>query len=58
MYLLFATTFSENFLFIEGLSSPGILLATLAEDALNYNATANDGDERSATVTLSRSIHL
>lgn len=32
MYLLFATTFSENFLFIEGLSSPGVWLATLAED--------------------------
>lgn len=32
MYLLFATTFSENFLFIEGLASPGVWLATLAED--------------------------
>ena len=34
-------------------SSAQWLTATLAEDALNYNATANDGDERSATVTLS-----
>ncbi|MEW9122408.1 MAG: ferrous iron transport protein B [Thermotaleaceae bacterium] len=31
MYLLFATTFSENFLFIEGLLSPGMALAGLAE---------------------------
>ena len=31
MYLLFACTFSENFLFIEGLPSPGIWLAGLAE---------------------------
>jgi ferrous iron transport protein B len=33
MYLLFAITFSENFLLIEGLLSPGIWLATLAENA-------------------------
>ena len=32
MYLLFATTFSENFLFIEGLPSPGVWLAGLVED--------------------------
>ncbi|MGH0053420.1 MAG: ferrous iron transport protein B [Sphaerochaetaceae bacterium] len=32
MYLLFAATFSENFLFIEGLPSPGIALATLVEN--------------------------
>lgn len=31
MYLLFAFTFSENFLFINGLKSPGIWLASLAE---------------------------
>ncbi len=31
MYLMFACTFSENFLFIEGLPSPGIWLAGLAE---------------------------
>ncbi len=31
MYLLFAITFSENFLFIEGLLSPGMWLAGLAE---------------------------
>ncbi|MGB4406186.1 MAG: ferrous iron transport protein B [Sphaerochaeta sp.] len=29
MYLMFAATFSESFLFIEGLPSPGIALATL-----------------------------
>lgn len=32
MYLLFAITFSENFLFIEGLLGPGMWLAGLAED--------------------------
>lgn len=32
MYLMFATTFSENFLFIEGLLSPGMWLAGLAEN--------------------------
>jgi len=31
MYLLFACTFSENFLFMEGLPSPGIWLAGLVE---------------------------
>ncbi len=31
MYILFAFTFSENFLFIEGLPSPGVWLAGLAE---------------------------
>ena len=31
MYALFAMTFSENFLFISGLPSPGIALATLVE---------------------------
>lgn len=34
-------------------SSAQWLTATLTEDALNYNATANDGEERYATVTLS-----
>lgn len=34
-------------------SSAQWLTATLTEDALNYNATANGGDERSAEVTLS-----
>jgi ferrous iron transport protein B len=33
MYILFACTFSENFLFIEGLPSPGIWLAGLIEQA-------------------------
>lgn len=32
MYLLFACTFSENFLFIEGLPSPGVRLAGLVEE--------------------------
>lgn len=32
MYLLFSFTFSENFLFIEGLPSPGIWLAGLVEE--------------------------
>ena len=31
MYFLFAATFSENFLFIEGLPSPGIALTSLVE---------------------------
>lgn len=52
MYLLFACTFSENFLFIEGLPSPGQWLAGVVEtgwgaltDALNNlltNAGASD----------------
>lgn len=33
MYLLFACTFSENFLFIPGLKSPGVWLAWLVEEA-------------------------
>ncbi len=32
MYLMFAATFSENFLFITGLNSPGVWLAGLAEE--------------------------
>ncbi len=32
MYLLFACTFSENFLFVSGLPSPGIWLAGLVEE--------------------------
>lgn len=32
MYLLFACTFSENFLFIEGLPSPGVWLAGIVEE--------------------------
>jgi len=32
MYLMFAATFSENFLFVPGLPSPGIALATLVEN--------------------------
>ncbi len=33
MYILFACTFSENFLFIEGLASPGVWLAGVVETA-------------------------
>ncbi|MCI8837428.1 MAG: ferrous iron transport protein B [Hungatella sp.] len=33
MYLLFACTFSENFLFIPGLPSPGVWLAGIVEEA-------------------------
>ncbi len=32
MYILFATTFSENYLFIKGLKSPGVFLAELVEN--------------------------
>jgi len=32
MYLMFAATFSENFLFVPGLPSPGIALASLVEN--------------------------
>lgn len=42
MYLMFATTFSENFLFIEGLSSPGIWLAGVAETLWGYVASGVD----------------
>ena len=33
MYILFACTFSENFLFIKGLPSPGVWLAGIVEEA-------------------------
>lgn len=33
MYILFAATFSENFLFIKGMPSPGVWLAGVAETA-------------------------
>ncbi|MGB4658318.1 MAG: ferrous iron transport protein B [Mobilitalea sp.] len=36
MYLLFAATFSENFLFIPGLASPGIWLAGIAEQGWGF----------------------
>ncbi len=42
MYIMFAATFSENFLFIEGLQSPGIWLAGLAETLWGYVASAVD----------------
>ena len=32
MYLMFACTFSENFLFVEGLPSPGVWLAGIVEE--------------------------
>lgn len=38
MYLLFACTFSENFLFIEGLPSPGVWLAGIVEEAWAFIA--------------------
>lgn len=38
MYLLFACTFSENFLFIEGLPSPGVWLAGIVEEAWGFAA--------------------
>lgn len=36
MYMMFAATFSENFLFIEGLPSPGVWLAGVVETAFAY----------------------
>lgn len=43
MYLLFACTFSENFLFIKGLNSPGVWLAGLVEEGWGALAGALDG---------------
>ena len=43
MYLLFACTFSENFLFIPGLPSPGVWLAGLAEGAWGFLSGALEG---------------
>lgn len=40
MYLLFACTFSENFLFIPGLKSPGVWLAGLVEEAWGMSGGA------------------
>lgn len=42
MYIMFATTFSENYLFIEGFPSPGIWLATAAETLWGYVAGTID----------------
>ena len=42
MYLMFAATFSENFLFIEGLPSPGVWLAGAAETLWGYVASVVD----------------
>lgn len=43
MYLLFACTFSENFLFIEGLPSPGVWLAGLVEEGWGALTGVLDG---------------
>ncbi len=43
MYLLFACTNSENFLFIEGLPSPGIWLAGVAESAWGWLTAVAEG---------------
>lgn len=43
MYLLFAITFSENFLFIDGLLGPGMWLASLAEGLWASFADIVDG---------------
>ncbi|ROR27467.1 ferrous iron transport protein B [Mobilisporobacter senegalensis] len=43
MYILFACTFSENFLFIPGLPSPGIWLAGLVETAWGTLSGALEG---------------
>ena len=42
MYLMFAATFSESFLFIEGLPSPGVWLAGVAETLWGYVASGVD----------------
>lgn len=42
VYLMFAATFSENFLFIEGLPSPGVWLAGAAETLWGYVASVVD----------------
>lgn len=52
MYLLFAITFSENFLFVEGLLSPGIWLATLAENAWELFGGVVEGIIVNASPTL------
>jgi ferrous iron transport protein B len=43
MYAMFALTFSENFLFIEGLSSPGIYLAGLVESGWGFLTALVEG---------------
>lgn len=42
MYLMFAVTFSESFLFIDGLPSPGVWLAGAAETLWGYVASIVD----------------
>ncbi|OUQ59517.1 ferrous iron transport protein B [Tyzzerella sp. An114] len=51
MYLLFACTFSENFLFIEGLPSPGVWLAGVVETAWGAATEAVAGVLASAGVS-------
>ena len=51
MYILFACTFSENFLFIEGLSSPGVWLAGVVETAWGAATEAVAGVLASAGVS-------
>lgn len=51
MYLLFACTFSENFLFVPGLSSPGIWLAGLVEEGWGVLTSALEGLLTSAGVS-------
>lgn len=43
MYILFACTFSEDFLFIEGLPSPGVWLAGLVEEGWGFLTGALEG---------------
>lgn len=43
MYIMFATTFSENYLFISGLQSPGVFLAGLAESGWGALTTLLEG---------------
>ena len=43
MYVLFACTFSENFLFIKGLPSPGVWLASVVETAWGSVAGVIEG---------------
>lgn len=51
MYLLFACTFSENFLFVKGLPSPGIWLAGIVETIWGFLTDALFGALESAGVS-------
>lgn len=52
MYLLFAITFSENFLLVDGLLSPGIWLATMAENIWAVFGGIIEGLIANASATL------